>query len=369
MKLTTIIKKSCYLILYLFVFLYNSSSSFAVDVKDIQNSQKKNSSNIILGNSEFEEVNNQYILDSGDRIFIAFIGLDIFENDYFIDREGYLTLPEIGKYYARGKTIDEILVDLKIKYEEFIYDPDLEITISFYRPVNAYISGEVANPGLYDITLPPLSGKGGSSANRFPKLFDLIRASGGVTNYSDLSKIEVIRNNQNNNGGGKKKATINLLDLIIKGEQDNNIYIYDDDIVYIPKSSEIIPDQIMKVSRSNLNPASINVFVSGDVKGIGPKTIKRGTTLNQAIALSGGKRIFSGKVEFLRFNSEGKVERRIVRYDPLSSSNSYSNPILRDGDIINIRKTPIGVFSDALNEFALPIGATYSLIDLFGEFK
>ena len=97
------------------------------------------------------------------------------ENDYFIDREGYVTLPEIGKYYVRGKTIDEVLVDLKIKYEEFIYDPDLEITISFYRPVNAYISGEVANPGLYDITPPPLSGEGGSLLNRFPKLFDLIK--------------------------------------------------------------------------------------------------------------------------------------------------------------------------------------------------
>ena len=335
MKLIAIIKKSCYLFLYLFVFINNGNfSAFAVDVIDTQNNLKNNSSNNFSLNNEVEEINDQYILDSGDSLFFAFIGLDIFENDYTIDREGFLNLPEIGKYYVRGKTIAEIENDLKLRYEEFIYEPDLEITISFFRPVNVYISGEVANPGLYNISKPEgRDGKLNIKVSTFPKLFDLLRASGGVTNYSDLSKIEVIRTNPKHNGGGKKKATINLLDLITKGEQDNNIYIYDDDIVYIPKSSAIIMDQVLKINKMNLNPDTIQLFVSGDVPIRGPKIMKKGSTLNQALALSGGKKVFSGKVEFIRFDMEGKVERRIVRYDPLSSSNSYSNPILREGDI------------------------------------
>ena len=79
MKLITFIKKSCYLILYLFVFLNNGNfSAFAVDVIDIQNNLRKNSSNNFSLNNEVEEINDQYILDSGDILFLAFIGLDIF---------------------------------------------------------------------------------------------------------------------------------------------------------------------------------------------------------------------------------------------------------------------------------------------------
>ncbi len=370
MKLITVVKKSFFLLLLFTCFINNGNfSAFAIDTKEKQTNLSKDTYDT-SEDRDRELINDQYILDSGDTLFIGFIGLDIFKNDYLIDREGFIDLPEIGKYYARGKTVSELIIDLKKRYEEFIYDPELVITIAFFRPVNVYISGEVANPGLYDLTTSVTGDrKKDIMSPSFPKLFDLLRASGGVTNYSDLSKIEVIRTNPKHNGGGKKKANINLLDLITKGEQDNNIYIYDDDIVYIPKSPVIIADQMMKINKTNLNPQVIQVFVSGDVPLGGAKSMKKGSSLNQAIALSGGKRIFSGKVEFIRFNSGGKVERRLVRYDSTSNTNTYSNPVLMEGDIINVRKTPVGIVSDALNEFAAPIGTTYSLIDIFGGFK
>lgn len=370
MKLISFVKKSsCLLLLFTCFVNKGNFSAFAIDTKEKQNNISKDSFNISK-DSGVELINDEYILDSGDNLFIGFIGLDIFKNDYLIDREGFINLPEIGKYYVRGKTVSELIIDLKIRYEEFIYDPELVINIAFFRPVNVYVSGEVANPGLYDLSTSLIKNKEETILSpSFPRLFDLLRTAGGVTNYSDLSKIEVIRTNPKHNGGGKKKANINLLDLITKGEQDNNIFIYDDDIVYVPKSTEIIADQMMKINKINLNPEFIQVFVSGDVPVIGAKSMKKGASLNQAIAQSGGKRIFSGKVEFIRFNSGGKVERRLVKYDSTSNTDSYSNPVLMDGDIINVRKTPIGIVSDALNEFAAPIGTTYSLIDIFGGFK
>ncbi len=369
MNLINIPKNLFYSIFYIFLFFnINSLSLYALDKKDNQNNENKQSLYSISINKGVEEIHDQYILDSGDKLFIGFIGLDIFESEYLIDREGFLMLPEVGKYYARGKTISEILIDLKILYDQFIYNPDLEIRVASYRPVNVYISGEVANPGLYNISKKGIANTKIQSGvtTSFPKLFDVLRASGGITNYSDLSKIEVIRTNPKHKGGGKKKANINLLDLITKGEQDNNIYIYDEDIVYIPKSPKIIKDQIFKI---NLNPDNIKIFVSGDVSEIGEKLMKKGSSLNQAIALSGGKKILSGKVEFIRFNNQGKVERRIIRYNPDSSSNSYSNPILMDGDIINVKRTSIGIFAEALDQFVTPIGQAYSLINIFGGFK
>lgn len=329
-------------------------------------------------NSEDLNFNEEYILDSGDVLSFYFEGLDVFSSAYSIDRDGNLNLPEIGNYYARGKTISEITSALNKKYEEFIYEPNLEIDISSYRRIKVFISGEVNNPGLHDLnadkevrslnelTNPFAKAKKTISGSNFPKLFDALKVSEGVTNYADLSQIQVIRNNSTKNGGGKKKAVINLLDLIIYGNQQNNIYIYDDDVIKIPRSEKIIKDQFLAINKTNLNPKFINIFITGNVIESGPITVKKGSSLVQAIASTGGKKIFSGKCEFLRFNSEGDIQRRVINYDPKAKVGSFSNPLLMEGDIINVKRTPLGVFSTAMKEIITPISSTLFLYDTFG---
>ena len=163
-------------------------------------------------------------------------------------------------------------------------------------------------------------------------------------------------------------AKINLLDLILNGKQENNIAMYDDDIIKVPKSSMILKDQFLAVNKTNLNPESFNIFMSGNVVTSGPTIVRRGSNLVQAIAKTGGKKIFSGKVEFIRFTNEGEVERRLIKYDPNAKPNTFSNPILKRGDIINVKLTPLGVVTKALNEISSPIFTGYALTELFGVF-
>ena len=132
-----------------------------------------------------------------------------------------------------------------------LYEPDIKIDIIKFRPIVVFITGEVNNPGVYDmneikqekteiskITISLDNTNESKSRVSFPKLFKAIKASGGVTNYANLSKVEVIRSTLKNGGG--KEAVINLLDLIIYGNQANNIYIYDDDIINIPKVKKLL---------------------------------------------------------------------------------------------------------------------------------
>ena len=88
----------------------------------------------------------------------------------------------------------------------------------------------------------------------------------------------------------------------------------------------------------------------------------------QAIASSGGKKLHTGKVEFIRFNYDGTVSKNIFSYDPDAKINSKNNPILMDGDLIHMRKTLIGTASEYLNEFANPIFSLYGLYNLLGDF-
>ena len=127
------------------------------------------------------------------------------------------------------------------------------------------VEGEISEPGLHKLvgslstdinTLENLSPKNNFSSSKifdesstsikppevinfyFPTLFDAIRAGGGITRYSDLSNITIIRKENISNGGGRKLAYVNFKDLLLTGDQSSNIRIYDGDIIKIPKLSK-----------------------------------------------------------------------------------------------------------------------------------
>ena len=113
--------------------------------------------------------------------------------------------------------------------------------------------------------------------------------------------------------------------------------------VSLTKSNNIIKEQIAKARDTNLNPDYMEVYITGNVIKPGAVILPNGTGLNQAIATTGGKKIFSGNIEFLRFNREGELNKRIFTYNKLSSINTYNNPVLESGDIIHVKRTTLGV--------------------------
>ena len=58
---------------------------------------------------------------------------------------------------------------------------------------------------------------------RFPDLYSVLKKAGGITAFSDLSNIQVIRKNPLSKGGGKIKAEINFIDVIQLSDDTNNI--------------------------------------------------------------------------------------------------------------------------------------------------
>ena len=360
------IKKLSFFLLIMNLFCSNQIKSDEVQLKI-----KEEKNKVVNMYSNFNHsYKTEYIIDSGDNLFIEFKGLEIFTNAYIVDQEGFLSLPEIMPLKVRGMTLQEIKSLLKEKYADVIYNPDFELTITDYRTVNVVINGEVNNPGLYslDHEYDNLSFSGKiKRANRGPKLFDFIKIAQGVTNYADLSKIKVIRKNSNSQGGGKISAEIDLLKLLYEGEQTQNIQIFDGDYIIVPKTNNPIKDQVLAINRTNLNPEKITIYVSGNVKLPGPKILKKGATLNQAIASAGGNELFSGKVDFLRFNDDGSTIKKSFKFNKRAVNNSFTNPILMEGDIININKNLIGSASKIINEISTPIFTGYGLYELFND--
>ena len=351
-----------------------------------------------LSKSELKEDlldSEKYCLGPGDKILIDFIDLPEFSGIYTIGPTGNIYLPEIHKLNIEGLSIEGLAKYLKLNYSKILKSPEFNLKIVGYKPIKVSLAGELKNPGIYsvsssyDLTADNnqkidnnsskvfnsseyLEGSATNSSLAFPTLFDAIKISGGITLYSDLTNIEILRKQPIDFGGGYKKTTLNILPEIT-GENllsSQNIRLMNGDIIKIKKSENIIIDQVSKAMRSNINPSEIIVYISGQSENNGPTRIFNGSSMNQAIASSGGKKIFSGKVKFYRFSSDGSVLTRTIKHNPRAKTGSYSNPILVDGDVIYISRSAIGFATEAISTItrpALGLFSLYNLVDTFSE--
>ena len=373
------------LLISFFIFPF-SSNALNISSNDKQLVKEEKDRSI-----ELEYSNYEYVLGIGDNIYIDFTELNEFSNSYSIGPTGTIYLPEIGATYVEGLSIKGLNKKLKNVYSEIIIEPNFNIEILAYRPINVFTTGEFSKPGKYTISglndqsydyknsnknSSNLSFDNFTKLNKsgnFPTLFDAIRASGGITLYSDLSRVEVLRRKSKDSGGGYVKTTLNLLpeltgtNLLAKSQ---NINLLDGDIVKIYKNDSIITDQMVKVMKSNINPNTIVIFLSGQAENRGKIYVPNGSSLNQALASAGGKKLFSGKIEFIRFSNNESVERHIFNYNSNSKPGQKTNPILRDGDIVNVQRSLIGYSTDAISTItrpALGILSLYNIVDVLSD--
>ena len=103
-------------------FLINSN----LEAKEIKFSERE----------EYVDYKNEYILGTGDILLIDFLGLDIFTGNYSIQPDGFLDLPELNEVYAKDKTVSELKNILEKKYSEYLYSPEIKVSISSYRPLS-----------------------------------------------------------------------------------------------------------------------------------------------------------------------------------------------------------------------------------------
>ena len=320
---------------------------------------------------------NFYILGKGDSLNLSFTNNNDVLPDILlqIDGEGTIYLKRLKRIYVAGLTIKELEEILNKEYSEFLRNPNVQLSVIRYRPVEVFIDGEIKNPGIYVIDRVTDNVVEENKRNRelgmnkyfLPSLIDVIRTSGGLTSYADLENIEIIRKNNISNGSGRLKTNINLIKSFQFRSDSQNVRIMDGDRIFIPRSEKQSLSQISKVIKSNLNPRVINVYVGGRVEERpGLIKISSSSVLTDAIASVGGTKALKGKVQFIRSNNDGTVDKRIFNYDKNAKRGTYKNPLLENGDIIYVGKSKFNLASEIITGITAPfkdITTTYFLID------
>ena len=390
-KLKRYLKKILFLNLISIIFFTPYTNSETVQNKEIYNTIDKSYLN--------PKKKNDYILDSGDGIFIKFLYANELSNFYSINAEGEILLPKINFAYVRGLTLSELKHLLEQKYSAILINPELNIRLVKYKPVRVFVRGEVRSPGAYkliyrsndlipqyleknDESLSSITNQSSSidlkeSGKNFStldiknfddssiKISNAIYKAGGLTSYSDIANIEIIRDIPLGKGAGKKKAKIDLTSYIYNYDPTFDIRIFDGDIIYIPSLDKPNPNLIRNSVLTRISPKFINVNITGRVENPGVRKIPIEGTLSDIIDISGPMRPLSGKVVILRYQKDGSFTRKKIDFYSKAKRGSSRNPYLKNEDIITVTDGLIGRSAKILKEITDPFIGIYATKEIF----
>tara|TARA_Y100000589_G_scaffold158240_1_gene150659 strand:- start:119 stop:1261 length:1143 start_codon:yes stop_codon:yes gene_type:complete len=348
----------------------NQNQAYSFEVKESKSFSSKKGV-LSLENYLDNSPENGYILGTGDQIRIT-ISPNIPSIDVVVNPNGTIAVPELNRIYVSGLTISELENQLKKKYIAYISRPFVKIDLISPKPIRVYLKGELKMPGLYTIAvsnpnIDTIEVKNNTTDkvkdNKsifYPTVFDAIQKAGGITSFSDISNITLRRRNPISNGGGYIVTSLDFLDLIISGDLSQNIQIFDGDVITIKKATTEVTGQISKKIKNNINPKYMEVFVSGKVSDPGKKNVNTSASLNDAIYMAGSSKGIKGKIILTRYNSDGSVNTKKIRFSPNSVRGGKRNPYLLPGDIIFVGEGFLGATSNLLNDIFSPFIGIYS---------
>lgn len=261
---------------------------------------------ICSGTLTFSQDNKDYSYNIGPKDLITISVFDVPDLNITvrISEDGSITLPLLGNINVAGLTSFQLEKKLAgLLEEKYLKNAQVTVFIKEYHSKRVSIIGEVAKPGTYE-----LIGK--------QTLLQVISSAGGLSETASDS-IVIIRKYKN---GKSKSLTINLDNLMVKGDPRLNIPITAGDIINVP------------------GERYVDIYVFGQVKKPGHIKVKKNgpITLLMVIAQAGGfaERARKAAVTITR-RVNGKEVKTKVNVKKIIKGKS-PDFILQNNDIVHV---------------------------------
>lgn len=247
-------------------------------------------------------LDGSYILDFGDVLELQLTGQKSSTTLLPVKRDGSINIPEIGKVFVGGLSIDNSADLIKAKVSSSFIGVDAFLTLTNVRDIQVIVAGNVYNPGPYTL-------------NGNSNLFHALSVSGGPSEIGSYRSISLIRNN-------KLIEEIDLYDIFIFGKSGFGSRLRSGDLIFI-------------------KPALNIVSIYGGVKRPGTYELKDSENLENILEFSNGISNISDLSEIRLFRLDnGKVLN--IKISNLDDLKNYSS---NDMDKIVIREFPFRTVS------------------------
>src|SRR6056300_1601001 len=96
-------------------------------------------------------LDSSYILDFGDVLEIQLIGQKDQIDNYSINRDGSINLPDIGRLNLSGLSLNDASNLIKAKVSSAYIGTEAYISLKNIRDINVLVVGNAYNPGIYTL--------------------------------------------------------------------------------------------------------------------------------------------------------------------------------------------------------------------------
>jgi polysaccharide export outer membrane protein len=159
-------------------------------------------------------VGPDYVVGPGDGLSIDLWG-GVSNRIYrVVDREGRISLPEVGPLLVSGKSLADVQRSLQETLRSQFRQVSAEVSLSKLRTIRVYEVGDIANPGAYDIS---------SLSTPLNALF----VAGGPTQRGSLRIVKHYRGNQ-------LVEVVDLYDLLLHGVKSDLQRLDNGDSILVP---------------------------------------------------------------------------------------------------------------------------------------
>lgn len=259
-----------------------------------------------------------YLLGSGDTVrAIVWTGNEYLQDNLVVAADGTMFIPFfINRLMAvTGMTTAQLREVIQSELQVVFQKPVVQLITVGFESQKAFLLGEVVGSGQFSVF--------GNT-----RILDFVVQHGGFSQRANLAEVQVTR------ADGKKLA-VNIYDIVLSGNQTNNILVSPGDMVYVP----------------SLEQVSKRYFVLGEVRA--PQMVQSQTDLNilEAISRAGtlDKTAQAKKIFLVRQNSGGP-EVQEINFENLYRKADFSQNVpLKSGDIVYVPKNARTRVSDVLS--------------------
>ncbi|HWN10649.1 MAG TPA: polysaccharide biosynthesis/export family protein [Pyrinomonadaceae bacterium] len=162
---------------------------------------------------------NTYRLGPEDIISVNVFGQDRYSRTGItVPPSGRVSLALIpGGIFVNGKTVEEVAEAITRKYDEFIIDPQVSVSLDKASSYRYSVVGDVAQPGI-------------RLMNRRLTVTEALSEAGGVLSTGNRSKVVVLRRQAN---GNLEPIAVNV-SAIYKGKAPDTTYLVPGDQILVP---------------------------------------------------------------------------------------------------------------------------------------
>nr|WP_245608378.1 SLBB domain-containing protein [Shewanella waksmanii] len=251
-------------------------------------------------------VPNNYLIGPGDVFNVQLFGKDANQFELVVGRDGNVQFPDLGPITVSGMSFTEAKTFLETAVKEQIIGVRTNISLGQLRSIRVFVAGEAFKPGAY--TVSSLS-----------SITQALYVSGGVREIGSLRNIQLKRN-------GKLITTLDLYDLLMRGDSSGDQRLMSGDVVFIP-------------------PVQSTVSIDGEVRRPAIYEISASETLMDVIDMAGGIRA-SAYAEMSSVERYSQGGLKTIENVDLTSQKGKTFKV-RKGDHVRV-KTASKQFSDSV---------------------